>query len=430
ITYVSDDGAGTYNSESGLWSIGDISNGITVQLKITATVNIGTSEQSIINTASILMADQSDPDLTNNVASALIIPTAITDLSISKTIVGDTGITEVGSIITFEINVENRGPLDATEVIVMDLLPSGYTYESYNATSGTYDEYTGIWSVGSILENETAVLLVHVLVNAAGDYENCATMSSLSQIDADATNNQSCIKPDPIAIIDLELTKEVDDLEPLAGTNVNFTITVANIGPSNATQVQVLESLPSGLEFVSYTATSGTYSVTTGIWDIETIDAATEQELIITASVLSFGDWHNVAEIISVNELDIDSTPNNQDMEEDDMDEVLLNPMVELTIPNGFTPNGDGINEEFVINNLEVLYPNFSMEIINRWGNSVYKYSHNGNIAKTPRWWDGYSSGRMTLNNNERVPTGTYFYSIYFNVNGKKPHSGWVYLRR
>ena len=99
-------------------------------------------------------------------------------------------------------------------------------------------------------------------------------------------------------------------------------------------------------------------------------------------------------------------------------------------IPEGFSPNGDGKNEEFVIENIEVLYPNFAMEIVNRWGNIVYKYTHNGDSSTAPEWWDGHSNGRMTLNNEDIVPTGTYFYSIYFNKDGKKPQSGWIYVRK
>ena len=109
---------------------------------------------------------------------------------------------------------------------------------------------------------------------------------------------------------------------------------------------------------------------------------------------------------------------------------ITINPIESLIIPEGISPNGDGINDVFVIENLEILYPNFSMEIINRWGNIVYKYTHNGDANTSPQWWDGYSNGRMTLNSNEIVPTGTYFYSIYFNQEGKEPQAGWIYLRK
>ena len=96
-----------------------------------------------------------------------------------------------------------------------------------------------------------------------------------------------------------------------------------------------------------------------------------------------------------------------------------------VIIPNGFSPNGDGVNDVFFIPGL-VQTPNFNMEIFNRYGNSVYKYSNNGNAS--PDWWNGESTGNMTLNKGERVPAGTYFYFIDYNDGVKPPSKGWVYV--
>ena len=96
-------------------------------------------------------------------------------------------------------------------------------------------------------------------------------------------------------------------------------------------------------------------------------------------------------------------------------------------IPNAFSPNGDGVNDMFeipVLNN----YPDFEIEIYNRWGNQVYDYKNQGKTI--PLWWDGYSTGRLTLNNSKPLPVGTYYYIIYFNDGAREPIKGWVYLNR
>ena len=98
-----------------------------------------------------------------------------------------------------------------------------------------------------------------------------------------------------------------------------------------------------------------------------------------------------------------------------------------ISIPEGFSPNGDGTNDTFVIPLLSK-YPNFKLEIFNRWGNKVYDYDNAGN--PNPEWWDGYSTGRLTLNKSKPVPVGTYYYIIYFNDGTRKPVTGWVYLNR
>ncbi len=95
-----------------------------------------------------------------------------------------------------------------------------------------------------------------------------------------------------------------------------------------------------------------------------------------------------------------------------------------LKIPNAFTPNGDGKNDLFRIPGLDQ-YPNWSLEIHNRYGSKVYLYKNNG--SANPQWWDGYSGGDLNLG-NKRVPSGTYFYILHFNGDNRKPVNGWVYI--
>ena len=122
---------------------------------------------------------------------------------------------------------------------------------------------------------------------------------------------------------------------------------------------------------------------------------------------------------------DLDGIPNYQDNSSCD---VVINPNPDpAIIPNTFTPNGDGVNDTFEIPAL-MQYLNFKLEIFNRWGNKVYDYSNNGNVR--PIWWDGYSNGRLTLNNNKPLPVATYYYVIDFNDGLTAPKQGWVYLNR
>lgn len=94
-------------------------------------------------------------------------------------------------------------------------------------------------------------------------------------------------------------------------------------------------------------------------------------------------------------------------------------------IPSGFSPNGDSINEVFKIPGL-IETPDFTMEVFDRWGNSVYKYDNAGSLS--PVWWDGRSTGNMTLSKGELVPAGTYFYLIHYNDGNSAPVKGWVYV--
>ncbi|MBN8567671.1 MAG: gliding motility-associated C-terminal domain-containing protein, partial [Flavobacteriales bacterium] len=102
---------------------------------------------------------------------------------------------------------------------------------------------------------------------------------------------------------------------------------------------------------------------------------------------------------------------------------VELKDCTEIIIPDGFSPNNDGINDSFVIKNLRELYPNFTLEIFNRYGNILYK----GNAASPD--WDGTSDKGIQIGGN-KLPVGVYFFIINFNDGNRKPLQGRVYLSR
>lgn len=93
-----------------------------------------------------------------------------------------------------------------------------------------------------------------------------------------------------------------------------------------------------------------------------------------------------------------------------------------LKIPDGFSPNGDGINDTFKILDIEYLFPNFSLEIYNRYGNLMFK----GNINKPE--WDGKNSNSSFISGD--AATGVYFYIINYNKDNFSPRQGQLYLNR
>jgi len=123
---------------------------------------------------------------------------------------------------------------------------------------------------------------------------------------------------------------------------------------------------------------------------------------------------------------DLDGDPTNDDCDEDGHPNYVDVTPCDL-IPQGFSPNGDGVNDTLVIPALSG-FLDFKMEIYDRWGNFVYRYSNEGRA--NPIWWDGYSQGRITVDSKETVPAGTYFYIIYFNKDDMKPASGWIYVNK
>ncbi|HNP67465.1 MAG TPA: gliding motility-associated C-terminal domain-containing protein [Aequorivita sp.] len=91
-------------------------------------------------------------------------------------------------------------------------------------------------------------------------------------------------------------------------------------------------------------------------------------------------------------------------------------------IPQGFSPNGDGINDTFEISNLLNIYENFELNIYSREGNLIHT-AHNAD-----GFWDGVATKGL-LFTGSRVPVGTYYYVLVLN-DPKYPEAfiGWVYV--
>ncbi len=101
--------------------------------------------------------------------------------------------------------------------------------------------------------------------------------------------------------------------------------------------------------------------------------------------------------------------------------EVKDCPLTDFFIPEGFSPNGDGINDMFVIRGINQ-FPNNSITIYNRWGVEVYSASPY--ISK----WDGTSNSGVNVM-GDALPIGTYFYILNLG-DGSKVLQGTIYLNR
>ena len=86
----------------------------------------------------------------------------------------------------------------------------------------------------------------------------------------------------------------------------------------------------------------------------------------------------------------------------------------DIVIYNLVTPDGDGKNDYFIIDNIKN-YPNNKVEIFNRWGARVYEtrgYDPLGDGSSNV--FRGYSEGKVTVDKGSKLPSGTYYYVITY----------------
>jgi gliding motility-associated-like protein len=92
----------------------------------------------------------------------------------------------------------------------------------------------------------------------------------------------------------------------------------------------------------------------------------------------------------------------------------------EVDVPTAFTPDGDQVNDTWVISNLDAIYPKSIVRIYNRWGNIVFE-STEGNYEQNP--WDGKF-------NLEDLPVASYYYFIEYNDGKHDPKKGIITIIR
>jgi uncharacterized repeat protein (TIGR01451 family) len=282
LTYVSHTASvGTYNPGSGVWTIGSLAVNASRTLTITATVTAA-ALPSVSNTATIT-GNEYDPNLLNNTSVVTVDP-QLSDLVVIKTV--DDGAQEVGGNVVFTIVARNDGPTANTGVVVNDLLPPGLNYVAHSASSGTYTPGSGVWTIGNLAVGQQHTLTITATVTGAAipSVTNTATITG-NVFDPNLSNNTSRAVVSPQREADLAIVKTANNVTPLLGTNITFSLVVTNNGPQNATGVVAQDLLPAGLVYVSHSTAIGTYTPGSGVWAIGNLANGATATLSITATV-------------------------------------------------------------------------------------------------------------------------------------------------
>ncbi len=336
------------------------------------------------------------------------------DLSLTKEVSPTTQ--TVGEEVTFTLTLSNAvGFSDATGVEVTDLLPSGYTFVSADP-SADYASASGLWTVGNLAADDSTKLTITARVNASGEYENVAEVTSADQTDDDSKPDNSATKPseDDTASaeptinpqIDLSLTKTVSTMSPKVGDTVTFTLTLNNAaGYSNATGVSVQDVVPAGYGSISDISDSGSASgntvTNTVTWSGLTVNANTNKSLTFKAVVLPSGPYANAAEITDADQDDKDSTPDNGTAnEEDDTDSVTPVPtaQIDLSLTKSVAPAspkvGDTVTFTLTLSNAAGYADATGVSVQDAlpagYGN-VSEISDSGSLSGSTLTWSGLS---------------------------------------
>ena len=314
LVWVSDDSNGDYNVVTGNWNVGTVGVGESRTLTIVSRVN-GTGE--FVNVVSV-SGNEFDWNKSNNVDNESITVANATDLEVLKLV--NQSVVDYRQSVKWTIVAINHGPDKATGVYVEDVLPEGFRLINYTASKGFYDN--GMWSVCCIESGENQTLELICEAVKTGEFTNVAIING-SEYDPNKTNNKDNVTVTVPKSSDLEIIKTVDNHYPDYGDVVEWTITLVNNGPDDSDDIQVIESLPDGLELISYRCSAGSYFE--DVWEINHLANGASECLVLRCRVNALDDIENIVKVIP-SQYDWNESNNN------DSEKISSSPVADMSI--------------------------------------------------------------------------------------------------
>ncbi|MEN6479469.1 MAG: hypothetical protein ABFD20_07515, partial [Anaerolineales bacterium] len=212
-----------------------------------------------------------DPELSNNDASVFTEIVALADLAVTKTTPVPNSI--AGMPTQFEITVVNNGPSTAENVVVKDYIPAGVELIGVQTPVGSWMGGTAgnpfdpiVVALGSLAPDGRVAITVTVQVDP--DYTGYTSPDFIGWLINDVEVSSDTLDPDNgnnvdqaysvvTALADVEVIKGESPDPATAGTVMEWPLVVTNYGPSVARNVQLVDALPKGTEFITMDMVSG-----------------------------------------------------------------------------------------------------------------------------------------------------------------------------
>ena len=313
VTFLSTSAVCTAGTVQTGCNIGNLANGattaFTIQVRVPANFlsSLSVSTKDITNTVTV-SADQLDPDLSDNTATASTTVIESADVQITKTCKADSSVPVPGTGFC-DIVVTNVGVSNAQNVVVTDTLTSQspFTLGALPAGCtavppvGPATSYIITCNLGTLAAGASVTLHIPVTSGSVGGDINDVARVSSSTPDPDTSNNQATGRVMFTSSANLSVTKSSSPNPVVAGTNLTYTITASNAGPSPATNVVVTDTLPGQISVVLVTPGGG-FQCSGGI------PGNPAQPLICTLGTLASGGSAIITVLVKVNASTPDGT--------------------------------------------------------------------------------------------------------------------------
>jgi uncharacterized repeat protein (TIGR01451 family) len=258
--------AGTCSQQGGLvtCTLSDLSAGDGAVITLTVRP---TTVGLLTNTARV-SGSRLDQVPADNLLETTVASRTVTDLTVVQT--ASTNVLLLGEQITYTLNVTNRGPNPATNIRLTDQLPDTFNFVSVSTTQGACSNAAGVLTcdLATLASGARAQVTILASSTLLGTVTNRALITS-DEVDLQPTNNATQLSTvvNVAADLSLSVTTSVDGIDvpsppanPMlvaVGSVIAYNYVVTNRGPGFAYEVQLTDSLPAGLAYLSAVAPDG-----------------------------------------------------------------------------------------------------------------------------------------------------------------------------
>tara|TARA_R110002020_G_C16308051_1_gene773589 strand:- start:2935 stop:4728 length:1794 start_codon:yes stop_codon:yes gene_type:complete len=398
LDFVGADQGGLHNNGLVYWLIPSLAAGQNIELTLITVVTDEVEVGDIIyNTAVVDQPDDEEEPIESDPGDGVEVVDSPTEITITKT--QDVTSIYPGEILTYTITLDNLGENIATGILVTDTLPQG-TMLVETSPEANVNEDVISWNIESLDAGASVSLELKVMVVAEeGSIVNKAAVEG-DNFPEDSDETDPVTIEDPVNEVDLILDKAVSSSLIRLNSIFEYKITVTNNSDNTSNSVVVTDVLSPSVEYLGADVSSGTvsYSLENGTltWNMVSIAPQAVETITIRVKAIGEGTVSNTATAVS----------DDEELEPSDNTDTVSHEQLKFEIPNVYTPNGDGINDTWVIRGLQEFFRKNELLIVNRWGVEVYRMDNYQND------WNG-----------ENLGGGTYFYQFQLTDNQGVSHT-------
>ncbi len=334
-------------------SIADLAPGDTMTITVVSTIDASVTNGSALDTHASVATTTEESDATDNTATAAVTVSASADLAVTKT--ADTNGVAAGESVSYEINTMNNGPADARNVVLTDVVPAHLTIDEISPSTCSTSGNVVTCERATVAVGHSFALTIDATVNEDAPDDSIVTNTAsvtASTADPNDSNNTSSHDLGVSRSADVSVTKEATRPTVSAGETVYYNVVAANDGPSSATNVAVVDTIPAGLVYnPTLSASICEGSATAVTCSVGTVRSGASVPFAIAFDVPgSFEDENTIGSEATITATEDDPVSENNS----DRAEVTVANQAEISIvkdATGFAVAGESMNWELTVAN-------------------------------------------------------------------------------